>query len=130
MCQWIKDQHIRYQYDGYGYHAVISETDFQIIGQAGLAESAIGFAPITELGYIFDTEILENGLISEAPSAMIALAFETYALDSIYCTISPHNTSSLGLAQRLGFNRTVHNSSKSFWAKRCSTKYLEKPMPT
>jgi len=101
--EWIESQRKRYESDGCGYDAVIRVSDGRLIGQAGLLVSKIWGERVTELGYVFDNAVWGNGYATEAGRALAALAFGSFGLDTLYCTIRPENTASVRVARRLGF---------------------------
>ncbi len=59
-----------------------------------------------ELGYTVLDEHRRRGFASEAVLAMMRWAHDTHAIETFVVSISPQNAPSLGLAAKLGFQRT------------------------
>ena len=58
-----------------------------------------------ELGYVLGREHWGRGLMQEALSALIAYAFDTYALRRLEAEVNPANDPSNRLLQKLGFRK-------------------------
>jgi RimJ/RimL family protein N-acetyltransferase len=77
----------------------------RLMGQVGLVKSEIEGREVVEIGYIFDDSVWGEGYAFEAAGACIRLAFDEFALDRLYATIRPENTSSIKLAEKLGMKK-------------------------
>lgn len=56
-----------------------------------------------EIGYVLAREVWGRGLMHEALSALVALAFQTLNLNRLEADIDPRNTASTNSLARLGF---------------------------
>lgn len=110
--RWINQQISRYEKDGYGYYALMLKVTKTVIGQIGLLKSNVNNKEVTELGYILDNKYWHNGYATEGAKACIDLAFDTFGLSELYCTIRPENKPSVKLAEKLGFKKIGEYTKK------------------
>jgi len=99
------------------------EHEGRVIGKAGLWNCP-------EIGFIFHRDTWGKGLAKEAVSALMAYAFETYALDAITADVDPRNDRSLRLLAKLGFEET-HRAERTIQVgdEWCDSVYLSCPAP-
>ena len=100
--KWINQQIARYKEDGYGYFAVTLKDTGKLIGQAGLLKTEINGKEVVEIGYIFDNSVWGQGYCIEAAKACVALAFEEFGIDKLYCAVKTDNEPSIKIAEKLG----------------------------
>ncbi len=104
VAEWIDENIMRYNRDGYSYWAVIEKTSDKLIGFTGLiAEQADG-ENYVGVGYIYKNLYWGNGYAFEAASACVDYAFNTLRLNEITAQIRPENTASRRVAERLGMS--------------------------
>lgn len=58
-----------------------------------------------EIGYILNRDYWNRGLMREALESVIAFAFDSLELHRIEADVDPNNAASLGVLERLGFER-------------------------
>lgn len=95
-----------WQVFGYGNWSVRPKTTDEHIGTVGIFDYRREITPpITapEVGWGFSPAWQGQGLASEALRAVIASADKTLKMDRLQCIISPANTPSMKLAEKLGF---------------------------
>jgi RimJ/RimL family protein N-acetyltransferase len=96
---------------GFGYWVVEEKTTGQFLGEAGLAEFRREIEPsivgTPEAGWVFAGASHGKGYASEAMRAILAWGEARFGNDRSVCLIDPENTSSLRLAERLGFKEEV-----------------------
>jgi RimJ/RimL family protein N-acetyltransferase len=99
---------------GFGYWVVEDKTTGQFLGEAGLAEFRREIEPsivgTPEAGWVFTGASHGNGYASEAMRAILAWGKTRFGNDRSVCLIDPENTSSLRLAERLGFKEEVRTT--------------------
>ena len=99
---------------GFGYWLVEERVSGTMLGEAGLAELHREIAPsivgTPEAGWVFAGAAHGNGYGSEAMRAILTWGKEQFEDDRAVCLIDPENTSSLRLAERLGFKDEVRTS--------------------
>jgi RimJ/RimL family protein N-acetyltransferase len=99
----------QWPYAGFGYWIVQSKADGTVVGQIGFADFKRDMEPKLEgqpeLGYVFAPRVHGQGIAREACDAALAWADANLAAASYPAIISPGNTASIRLAERLGFRR-------------------------
>jgi RimJ/RimL family protein N-acetyltransferase len=104
VIQWIDENIMRYDRDGYSYWAVIEKTSDRLIGVTGLISEEADDENYVGIGYIYKKSYWGNGYASEAASACIDYAFNVLHLSEITAQIRPENTVSRKVAERLGMS--------------------------
>jgi len=98
-----------WQLQGTGLLAAERKADGKLVGHVGLFDYHREMTPsiegLPELGYIFAAEVHGQGIAREACDAMLAWADRTLEADETVAIISPGNTPSMKLAERLGYHR-------------------------
>lgn len=91
---------------GYGYWAIETRDDGAFVGSAGLGDYRREMDPpmqgVPEAGWTIHPDYQGKGFATEAMQAIFAWA-EAQTLPPIFCIISPENTASLRVADKLGF---------------------------
>ena len=99
----------QWPYTGWGYWIAELKSSGEIVGQLGFADFKRDMEPSLEgepdLGYVFSPKVHGQGIAYEACAAAVAWADETLRAASYPAIISPENTASIRLAERLGFER-------------------------
>lgn len=88
-----------------GWWLFMLETPHHAIGQIHLSQIARGPFCNAMLGYSIDAAHEGRGLMREALEAVLADAFGRVGLHRVQANVRPENLRSLGLLQRLGFER-------------------------
>lgn len=92
---------------GYGPLAVVDKKTDRILGEVGAAHFQRGVDPrldsAPEASWLFAKECQGRGLASEAMSALLEWLAHTAGQPCCGCLIEPDNTSSVRLAQKMGF---------------------------
>ena len=93
-----------YQKWGFGLWAVVLRADVTLVGYCGLTrfDNIDGQAEI-ELGYRLAPKYRGHGLATEAARLVQAYAFDTLGLRRLVSIISPENTQSIRVAEKIGF---------------------------
>lgn len=98
-----------WQLTGFGAWAVVRKADDRLVGVVTLFNAWRDLVPQfgeqPEMGWIFATEVHRQGIAGEACRAALGWADEHLAPTPIWAIISPDNTASFALAERLGFER-------------------------
>ena len=94
---------------GMGMWAVESKASGRVVGHCGFFDMERDMEPSIrgepEAGWIFDRSVHGQGIAFEACTAALAWADSTLDAESIPAIISPGNSASMRLAERLGFVR-------------------------
>lgn len=117
--QWINENIIRYNRDGYSYWAVIEKSSDRLIGVSGLISETVDNDNYVGVGYIYQRSYWGKGYAFEVASACVDYAFNVLHLNEITAQIRPENIASIKVAERLGM------SIKKKFIK----KYKNKDMP-
>lgn len=104
VIQWIDENIMRYDRDGYSYWAVIEKTSDRLIGVTGLISEEADHDSYVGIGYIYKKSYWGNGYAFEAASACIDYAFNVLHLSEMTAQIRPENTASRKVAERLGMS--------------------------
>ncbi len=104
VAQWIDENIMRYDRDGYGYWAVIDKTSDSLIGVTGLISEQADNENHVGIGYIYKKARWGHGYAFEAASACIDYAFSVLHLREITAQIRPENIASRKVAERLGMS--------------------------
>lgn len=98
---------------GLGMWAVILKITGQLVGRCGLFNSVVDGQGEAELSYLIDPEVAGNGFATEASSALIEYARSVLGVTRIVALISPENTASIRVAEKLGFYYEAQRSEAS-----------------
>lgn len=99
---WISKNTDSYAQGGLGYFLMADKNSGAIIGQAALKPDTIDGRLYYEIGYILKKEHWGKGYASEAASALLAYAKESFPGSDIIFEIRPENEKSIRVAERLG----------------------------
>jgi len=89
VIQWVDENIMRYDRDGYSYWAVIEKTTDRLIGVTGLISEEADNENHVGLGYIYYKSHWGNGYAFEAASACLNYAFNVLHLSEITAQIRP-----------------------------------------
>lgn len=102
VSEWIDENIMRYDRDGYSYWAVIEKDTNQLIGVTGLISEQVADEKYVGIGYIYNKSSWKFGYALEGASACVKYAFETLHIDEVSAQIRPNNLSSRKVAEKLG----------------------------
>lgn len=88
---------------GASYLLTLPTAPQQVIGSITLSNLVRGVMQAATLGYGLDRDFEGQGLMHEAASAVIRLAFDVLHLHRLQANYQPHNQRSAALLARLGF---------------------------
>jgi RimJ/RimL family protein N-acetyltransferase len=92
---------------GYGYWAIEEKASGKFIGEAGFADFKRELDPpiagVPEIGWALSSFAHGRGFATEALSAILAWADQTFAWERTVCLIGSQNTPSLRLAAKHGY---------------------------
>ncbi|AYG58708.1 N-acetyltransferase [Rhizobium jaguaris] len=98
-----------WHYLGFGFFAVEERHSGRFIGEVGFLDLHRDMVPTTEgtleAGWGITPSLHGKGYATEAVSAAIAWADEKFSGRRMTCIIDPENTSSLRVAEKVGFRR-------------------------
>lgn len=104
VVQWIDENIMRYNRDGYSYWAVIEKASDKLIGVTGLISEQADDENYVGVGYIYKKLYWGNGYAFEAASACVDYAFNILHLNEITAQIRPENATSRKVAEKLGMS--------------------------
>lgn len=107
VSEWIDENIMRYNRDGYSYWAVIEKDTNQLIGVTGLISEQADDEKYVGIGYIYNKSSWKLGYALEGALACVKYAFETLHVDEVTAQIRPNNLSSRKVAEKLGM--TIKN---------------------
>lgn len=102
VSDWISENLLRYDRDGYSYWAVIEKMSNQFIGVCGLISEKAEDESHVGIGYIFHKKYWGSGYAVESARACADYAFHTLKLNEVTAQIRPDNLSSIKVAEKLG----------------------------
>ena len=102
VIDWIEQNLMRYQRDGYSYWAVIEKNTGGLVGLCGLLSEKAGEENNIGVGYIFDKSFWHMGYAYESAFACVDYAFRVLGVDQVTAQIRPNNHSSIKVAEKLG----------------------------
>lgn len=102
VIDWIEQNLMRYQRDGYSYWAVIEKNTGGLVGLCGLLSEKAGEENNIGVGYIFDKSFWHMGYAYESAFACVDYAFCVLGVDQVTAQIRPNNHSSIKVAEKLG----------------------------
>ena len=112
VADWINENRMRYERDGYGYWAVIHKMSDRLIGVCGLLKEQADYENYVGLGYIFNKDYWGRGYALESASACVDYAFHTLKVKELTAQIRPNNLPSRKVAEKLGME--VKKETKFF----------------
>jgi len=99
---WIETCHKKYADRGYGTSGVFHGETGDFMGFCGVVRTPD--SDFDEIIYALAQPYWGKGYATEAASAMLDYVFEISALDAIYSTIHPENTTSQKMMAKLGMD--------------------------
>jgi RimJ/RimL family protein N-acetyltransferase len=105
MAHWLNrnlDHQVQY---GFGLFSVILKTDQALIGDCGLEMMEVDGGQAAELGYDFRSDYWNQGLATEAATAVRDYAFQTLGLPQLISLIRIQNRASQRVAEKIGMRR-------------------------
>jgi RimJ/RimL family protein N-acetyltransferase len=99
FINWMLSLYEKY---GFGLYAVIYKENKQLIGFCGLLVWFFDNEPEIEIGYRFAKEFWEQGLGTEAATAVRDYAWKNLDTNRLICVIEPENIRSINVAKKLG----------------------------
>jgi len=112
-AKWVEVSINNYATKGYGCSAVIDKRDGAFIGFCGLVRSEFAEPPDdAELIYALKKPYWGQGLATEVGKAMVDYGYKSCGLKRIIATIDPVNSTSIKVANKIGFvfSRTESDS--------------------
>jgi RimJ/RimL family protein N-acetyltransferase len=110
---------------GHGYWLIEEKATGAYVGDGGFGsfKRALGDIPFDapEQGWALSPAVQGKGYATEAASAQIAWAEKHFGRTDFVCMISPENTPSLRVAEKLGyreFTRTLYHGAPSILFRR------------
>jgi RimJ/RimL family protein N-acetyltransferase len=99
---------------GFGFWAVEEKSSGNFIGELGFADFKRDLTPsiegIPELGWALIPEVHGRGYATEALSAALDWGKASLSSPTSVCIISPENTPSLRVAEKIGFRQTAETT--------------------
>ena len=106
MADWLQ-HNLKHQAEyGYGLFSVILKADGALIGDCGLERIEVDGMQVAELGYDFRSDYWNQGLATEAATAVRDYAFEVLGLPQVISLIRLENGASQRVAEKIGLKRT------------------------
>lgn len=102
VYDWINENLIRYENDGFSYFAVIEKSTESFIGLMGPLIENINNKKNIGIAYIIDKRYWKRGFAVEGAKACMDYAFNALKADEVIAQIRPDNTSSRKVAQKIG----------------------------
>lgn len=106
VVRWIEVCQQRYRDRGYGTSAVFERDSGDFIGYCGVIRP--DDQDFDEVVYVFHQAFWGKGYATEVAGPMISYVFDQSDLDEIWATIDLRNTTSVGVAQKLGMQLIKH----------------------
>src|SRR5690349_11299661 len=91
------------------------ELDGRVIGDLFFRLESIEHQT-AEIGWTLHPDFGGRGLMTEAASALLGIAFETLALHRVFANLDPRNTASAALCRRLGMREEAYHV-EDMWSK-------------
>ena len=123
---WINENMMRYDRDGYSYWAVILKDTDMLVGVSGIFTENADEQAYIGIGYIFSKAFWHQGFAFECASACKNYAFDHLRISFLTAQIRPDNIPSKNIADKLGmtpfkqFNRIYRGESVSHILYGCS----------
>lgn len=116
IIEWINKNLMRYEKDGFAYHAAIDKASGELIGVMGALIENIDGTEQIGIGYIVAKKHWGKGYATEGARAWIQYAFEQLGAARVIADIRPENTAFRKAAERLGMvvtgEHVKHHSGK------------------
>ncbi|WP_372508770.1 GNAT family N-acetyltransferase [Pseudalkalibacillus decolorationis] len=103
--QWIEWNLQNYQAFNVGLWAVELKKDQTFVGQCGIVPQKVNGIIQMEIGYSFIREFWGNGFATEAAKSCLNYGFQTCQYPKMISLITPNNTPSIAVAQRIGMKK-------------------------
>lgn len=108
VIDWINENIMRYDRDGYSYWAVTEKSSGQLVGVCGIIAESADNENYVGIGYIFNKAFWHQGLAFESANACKSYAICTLKISELTAQIRPENLSSRNLAEKLGMSVIKH----------------------
>lgn len=117
MERWVQRNLEHQQRYGYGLFSVIHKADGRLVGDCGLENMEIEGVAETELGYDFRSDYWNQGLATEAASAVRDHAFGPLALQRLVSLIRDGNLASQRVAEKIGMRPSakIMRDAHAYW---------------
>ena len=109
VADWINENRMRYERDGYGYWAVIHKMSERLIGVCGLLKEQADYENYVGLGYIFNKDYWGRGYALESASACVDYAFHTLKVKELTAQIRPNNLPEIFQDLNGRSNKQIHH---------------------
>jgi RimJ/RimL family protein N-acetyltransferase len=90
-----------YQTQGFGLYAMELKDTREVVGICGLLKR--DYLPAADIGYALLPAFEGRGLAIEAGRAVMDFAIEKLEMDTLFAIVTPANSRSIALLQKLGF---------------------------
>lgn len=126
VTDWINENIMRYDRDGYSYWAVIEKRIEKLVGVCGIIAESADNEDYIGIGYIFNKAFWHQGLAFESANACKNYAFDNLNISKLTAQIRPENFSSRDVAEKLGmsvikqFNRLYRDKEVPHLLYECS----------
>lgn len=105
MAGWLQRNLEHQAAHGYGLFSVILKSNALLIGDCGLEVMEVEGTRVAELGYDFRSEYWDQGLATEAATAVRDYAFSSLNLPQLISLIRVGNGASQRVAEKIGMQR-------------------------
>lgn len=104
VTEWIDENILRYDRDGYSYWAVIEKGSGQLVGVCGIIAERADNEDYVGIGYIFNKAFWHKGLAFESANACKNYALHTLNIPELTAQIRPENLRSRNIAEKLNMS--------------------------
>ncbi len=98
--EWFRNGHP--EHPQLGLWATIERSTGKFLGRCGLLPWDIDGVPEVELAFMIDKSHWGEGFATEAARAIVSYARETLSLNRLICLITPGNSASVRVAEKVG----------------------------
>jgi RimJ/RimL family protein N-acetyltransferase len=112
MESWMRRNLEHQKQHGYGLFSVILKSEGLLIGDCGLEHMMVDGDQVTELGYDFRSDYWNQGLATEAASAVRDYAFNALHLPRLISLIRVGNAASRRVSEKIGM-RIVEETTQN-----------------
>ncbi len=102
MAGWVERNLKHQEKHGYGLFSVVLKSEGKLIGDCGLEHMELGGEQVVELGYDIASQYWNQGIATEAASAVRDHAFTELGLKEIVSFIRDHNIASRRVSEKIG----------------------------